>query len=185
MKSEEVAIRIQLEQGGEQMATRRMPSSEDSGKERRMYQDKGEPRAYEDDEDDSDGSIPLRGGMVGGIDLMFGLVIFLFFVGMDLVYFLIIRSPFMLLPLIVHAVFLPFLFYFAIKQKRRLLPPRTMLKFIQLIIGYMLVYMGVQIVVAVIQGNIFMIGIYLFFGICLMVFLNRILQQLKYVLGRQ
>ncbi|MEX2680861.1 MAG: AN1-type zinc finger domain-containing protein [Candidatus Sigynarchaeota archaeon] len=185
MKSEEVAIRMQLEKGGERRATQRMPINDTPENERRMYGDKSEPRAYEDDEEDSDVSMRLGGGMVGSVNLVFGLVVFLIFAGMDLAFFLMFQNPFMLLPLIVHAVFLPFLFYIAIKQKRGLLPPKAMVGFIQLIIGYMLVYTGVEIVVAIVQGNFLMIGIYLFFGICLLVFLNRVLQQLKYVLGRQ
>ncbi len=184
MKNEEVAIRMQLEQGSESRAARRVQNNDASVRERRMYQDKGEPRAYDEDDEESDGSIPMRGG-AGSIDLMFSLVIFVIIAVVDLVFFLFIAIPFLILPLMVHVVFLPFLFNLAIKQRRGELQPKKLVTFIQLVIAYMTVYIGAGIVVAISLGNLPMIGIYLFIGILMMCFWSRILQQLKYVFGRQ
>jgi hypothetical protein len=184
MKSEEVAIRMQLEREGGSRPAQRAPSNDAPGNERRSAQDKDESRAYEDDED-YDGRYPVRGGVSGGMDLTFSLMIFVVFAAMDLVFFLITPFIFMVLPLIVHGVFLPFLFYIAIKQKRGEFPPRIIVTFIQLIIAYMVVYMGAEIVVALVLGNFLMIGIYLFIGILMVFIWNRVLQQLKYLAGRQ
>ncbi|MBN2153594.1 MAG: hypothetical protein JW839_19215 [Candidatus Lokiarchaeota archaeon] len=186
MRSDEVAMRLQLEHELEPKVSRRAPYTDASGNERRMYQDRGEPRPYDDEDDEeSEGRVPFRGMGVGGLDLMFSLVIFVIFAGMDLIFFLITPTPFLLFPLIVHGVFLPFLFYIAVKQRRGEFPPRIMVTFIQLIIAYMVVYMGAEIVVALVLGNILMIGIYLFIGILMVFIWSRVLQQLKYVFGRQ
>ncbi len=184
MKSEEVSIRMQLEHDGESRPAQHVSKNEAPGNERRFYQDKGEPRNYDDDEE-YDGRYPVGGGVAGGMDLTFSLMIFVVFAIMDLVFFLIYPNVFMILPLIVHGAFLPFLFYIAIKQKRGEFPPRIMLTFIQLIIAYMVVYMGAEIVVAIVSFNYVMIGIYLFIGILMVFIWSRVLQQLKYVFGRQ
>jgi hypothetical protein len=184
MKSEEVAIRIQLEHGGEPSPAQRGSNSEAPANDRRFFQDKGEPRAFDDDEE-YDGRFPVRGGVAGGMDLTCSLMIFVIFAIMDLVFFLSTANPFMALPLVVHGVFLPFLFYIAVKQKRGGFPPSTILTFIQLIIAYMVVYMGAEIVAAIFQGNIVMVGIYIFIGIFMVFIWSRVLRQLKYVFGRQ
>lgn len=184
MKSEEVAIRMQLEHEGNPRPTQRASAKEAPANDRRFYQDRAEPRTYDDEEEES-GRYPVRSGMAGGMDLTFSLMIFVVFAIMDLVFFLISPTGFMMLPLIVHGAFLPFLFYIAVKQKRGEFPPQIILTFIQLIIAYMVVYMGAEIVVAFAMGNFLMIGIYLFIGILMVFIWSRVLQQLKYVLGRQ
>ncbi len=183
MKSEEVSIRMQLEHDGEPRPAPRSPSGDAPANDRRFYQDQGEPRPY-DDEEESEGRYPVRGGIAGGMDLSCSLWLFVIFAIVDLVFFLGTGNPFMALPLIVHGVFLPFLFYIAVKQKRGEFPPRVMLTYIRLVIAYMVVYMGAEIVASIFLNPI-MIGIYLFIGI-LMVFLwSRVLQQMKYLFGRQ
>ncbi|NMC04991.1 MAG: hypothetical protein GYA24_07265 [Candidatus Lokiarchaeota archaeon] len=184
MKSEEVAIRMQLERETGPRPAQRAPVNEAPASERRFYQDGEKPRAYDDD-DEYDGRYPVRAGVAGGMDLTFSLMIFVVFAIMDLVFFLIQPIPFMIFPLIVHGAFLPFLFYIAVKQKRGEFPPRVIVTFIQIIIAYMVVYMGAEIVVAFLIGNFIMIGIYLFIGILMVFVWTRVLQQLKYVFGRQ
>lgn len=184
MKSEEVAIRAQLEREGESRPAQRVPVNEAATNDRRFYQEKENPRIYEDDEE-SEGRYPVRAGVSGGMDLTFSLMIFVVFAIMDLVFFLINPNPFMIIPLIVHGVFLPFLFYIAVKQKRGEFPPRIIVTFIQLIITYMVVYMGAEIVIAFFMGYFLMIAIYLFIGILMVFVWSRVLQQLKYVFGRQ
>ncbi len=184
MKSEEVSIRMQLEHEGEPRPAQRAPNNDAPGNERRFYQDKGEPRPYDEDEED-ESRYPVRGAVAGGMDLTFSLMIFVVFAIMDFVFFLVYPDPIMMVILIVHCGFLPFLFYIAIKQKRGEFPPRIIVTFIQLIIAYMIVYIGAEIVVALFRSQFVMIGIYLFIGILMVFIWSRVLQKLKYVFGRQ
>jgi hypothetical protein len=183
MKNEEVEVRMQLERGNTSRAEAKQPYNENPGTERRYYQEKGEPRGFEDDDEEYDSGRYRVGGSPVRMDLTFTLLIFVIFAVIDAVFLLMQPILVMALPLIVHGAFLPFLFYIAIKQKRGQFPPRIIVTFIQLVIAYMVVYMGAEIVVAFVMGNFLMIGIYLFIGIMMVMIWSRLLQQLKYVFG--
>jgi len=185
MKSEEIQIRIQLEnnKASSSRFERPLPNETSSSfNERKYYPDNQGPRDFDDEEDQSSGRFIARGP---AMDLSLWLMIFVVFAVMDFIFLLYNFTPIMILPLIVHGVFLPFLFTLAYKQRRGLLPPRAIFTFIQTIISYMVVYMIAEIVVAIVIGNLIMIGIYVFIGVLMVLVWSRVLQQLKYVLGRQ
>ncbi len=178
MRSEEVSFRMQLERGSEPRPAQLTPNNEIPTNDSRFYRDGGESRSYDDEEDYSDRS-PVRGEAAGRLDLTSSLLIFVVFTIIDLMTFFIIPIVLMLLPLIVHGVFLPYLYSIANKQKRGELPPRNILTFIQLIIAYMVIYMGVEIVVAFALGNFLTVGIFLFIGFSMVFTWLGVLQQIR------
>nr|MDO8112308.1 AN1-type zinc finger domain-containing protein [Candidatus Sigynarchaeota archaeon] len=183
MRNDEIQLRRQLEkQGGPKAERPPQQYNETPVNEKNYYADKTEPKPYEeDDEENSSGRYVAR-GPVGG-DLTLSLMIFVVFAIMDTIFLLFTPTFFMFLPIIVHVVFLPFLFYIAYKQKRGEFPPRIVVTFIQVIITYMVVYMAAEVVVAFTMGNFVMIGIYLVIGVMMVLVWSRVLQQLKYVFG--
>jgi len=185
MKSDEIQVRMQLENNSRPSARFERPYANETSSsfnERKNYPDNQGPRDYDDEEDASGGRFITRGP---AMDLTLWLLIFVVFAVMDFIFLLYNFYFVMALPLIVHGVFLPFLFTIAYKQRRGLLPPRAIFTFIQTIIAYMIVYMVAEIIVAISIGNFIMIGIYVFIGVLMVLVWSRVLQQLKYVLGRQ
>jgi hypothetical protein len=183
MKSDEVQVRMQLETSSAPPRFERpVSNNETSFNERRFNPNTPAPRDFDDEEESNGGRFITRGP---AMDLTLWLLIFVVFAVMDLIFLLYNPTIVMALPLIVHGVFLPFLFTIAYKQRRGLLPPRAIFTFIQVIIAYMVVYMAAEIVVALFIGNFIMIGIYVFIGVLMVLVWSRVLQQLKYVFGRQ
>ncbi|HME53067.1 MAG TPA: AN1-type zinc finger domain-containing protein [Candidatus Lokiarchaeia archaeon] len=186
MKSDEIQVRMQLENNRSSSRFERpLPNETSSFNERRNYPNypgNQGPRDFDDEEDANSGRFIARTPMM---NWMFYLLLFVIFAVMDFIFLLNYPTIWMALPLIVHGVFLPFLFYIAYKQRRRELPPKGFVTFIQLIIVYMVVYMIAEIIVAISMRNYVMIGIYITIGVCMVVVWSRVLQQMKYVFGRQ
>jgi hypothetical protein len=183
MKTDEIQVRMQLENNRSSPRFERFaPPNETSFNERKYYPDNTGQRDYDDEEDANSGRFIARTPM---INWTIYLLLFVVFAVMDFILLLYNPTIWMALPLIVHGVFLPFLFYIAYKIRRRELPPKGFVTFIQLIIAYMIVYMIAEIIVAIQMVNYVMIGIYITIGICMVLVWSRVLQQMKYVFGRQ
>lgn len=182
MKTDEIQVRMQLENNRSSPRFERYTPNETSFNERKYYPDNSGSRDYDDEEDANSGRFIARTPM---IDWTIYLLLFVVFAVMDFIFLLYNPTIWMALPLIVHGVFLPFLFYIAYKQRRRELPPKGFVTFIQLIIVYMVVYMIAEIIVAITMVNYVMIGIYITIGVCMVLVWSRVLQQMKYVFGRQ
>jgi len=180
MKSEELQVRMQLDNRA--MPRFERPSNEPSFNERKYSKGNNLPREYDDEEEDKGGRF-VAGGPA--LNLSMYLLIFVIFAVMDVINAILIPTFWTALPLIVHGVFLPYLFYIAYKQRRGDFPPSIMVTFIQLLIVYMIIYLVTEIIVAAFFGNVFTIGIDVFIGICLVIMWRRVLQQMKYMFGQQ
>lgn len=184
MSKEELALRAQLEKEV------RNPRGQAPVKE--MYRDRPVERASDgpersdrsdrvdrvefDDDEDYEGRYMARGPV--SIDLSLTLLIFIIFAITDAIYMSF--NPFMFFAMIVHASFLPFLMYMVFKQRRGEFPPRSILTYLQVVITYMAVYVGVKIIVNLLVFDLISVAINLLIGIFMIFMFNRVLQQLRY-----
>lgn len=180
MKSDDIQVRMQLDNRTVPRFER--PPNEPPLNERNYSQDYKASREYDDDEEDKGGRFVARGPAV---NLSMYLLIFVFFAIMDFINLIIVPTIWTALPLIVHGVFLPLLFYIVYKQRQGDFSPRIMVTFIQLLIVYMIVYLITDIIVAGIFGYFLTIAVDIFIGFCMVMMWRRVLQQMKYMLGRQ
>ena len=156
--------------------------NEPSFNERKYSPDNTLPRNYDDEEEnDSKRFVASR----PAVNMSMYLLIFVIFAIMDIINLALFPTILTALPVIVHGVFLPLLLYIIYKLRRGEVPPSIMVTFIQLLIAYMIVYLITEIIAAAVLGNFFTIGMDVFIGICMVIMWRRVLQQMKYMLGRQ
>jgi hypothetical protein len=114
--------------------------------------------------------------------LLFALTFFSFF---DTIFLVFSGSILLFLPIIFHVVFLPMLFWIASKQKRAILPPRSIVSFVKDVIIYLVSWFSAEVIVAIFDGDLIMIVISLFTTIIMLLMLFSLLQRLKHVLGNK
>jgi len=180
LKSDEIQVRMQLEHGTTPRIERfpNQPSYND----RKYSPDNTLPRDYDDEEENNSGRFAASRPVV---NMSMYLLIFVIFAIMDVINLALFPTILTALPVIVHGVFLPLLLYIVYKQRRGEVPPNIMVTFMQLLIAYMIVYLTTEIIMAAMFGNFFTVGIDVFIGICMVIMWSRVLQQMKYVFGRQ
>jgi hypothetical protein len=180
MKNDEIQVRMQLEQATAPRYDR--SPNEPYYNERKYAPDNTSSRDYDDEAENNNGSYAARSP---ASNMSIYLLIFVIFAIMDVINLALLPTILSALPVIVHGIFLPLLLYIVYKQRRGEVPPSIMITFIQFLIAYMIAYLATEIIVAAIFGNYFTIGIDVFIGACMVIMWSRVLQQMKYVFGRQ
>ncbi len=180
MNNNEVALKIQLERANNQ-GSKQTPYPATRAR-RPMYADDIAPKQFDDDdsEDEEYNRPRVR------VDLTTSLLVFVLFAAIDFIWF--VSNPFFifnLLPLIVHGAYLPVLFYIAQKQKRGELPPKFIFTYIQIIISYIVAFISVKIVAALLSFNpttIMIVFFFIFIGGFMIYQYKRLENQLRFVL---
>ncbi len=175
-KNNEAQLRMQQEYGSIQSLDRSPGHA--IPKERENVKDNSQPREFDDEEDSKGGPYFA---MRPTVNMGWYLVIFVLFAAFDIMNVVVAPSIWTALPVMVHAVFLPFLVYIIYRQRKGDFSPSTMVRFIELLITYMIVYLVTEIVVAAIFGDVVAIGLDAFIGVCMVMMWRRVLQQMKFI----
>ncbi|MHA1369869.1 MAG: AN1-type zinc finger domain-containing protein [Promethearchaeota archaeon] len=175
LKKEDLALKIQLERetGARRVKYEQRPAYKETRKFSRYRRDDDD--FFVDDEDyDRYYSRPIV-----RMDLSLSLIMFVLMAIIDVFFFTVRGSILLLFVIIVHAIFLPILFNYVLKQKRGQLTPRMLLKFFQIMILYMVVYLSLKIIISIILLDYFAIIINLFFGVFMIYIGWRFINQIK------
>ena len=109
---------------------------------------------FSDDEEEENN---YRLQPVFSINMKMAVVMYLIFVGSDLFSLLVFRQYLMLIPLTIHAIFLPILTSLVLKQKKFGNDPALIGDFIDVNLRYILFYIITRIVVGIIMFDFFSI----------------------------
>ena len=159
MKKEDIALNTYLKKEGSSMS---FPVLKESPRIKEKintmeFEDEDEPKKRESN----------AGGELLGINLMMSLIVFFFFIAIDVGYlFSPIPNRFLLaIPLIIHAIFLPRLVGIARKQKLKTITPEDTITFVDFVLKYTIIYMIVRVIVSLLIYDFIMIFLLLFIGV--------------------
>ena len=107
------------------------------------------------------------------------LVIFVIFAVMDSLFLIVQPIAWLVLPLLVHAVFLPALFILATRDQGRELTLDDLTRFVAIITIYMMFYMISEVIVAIITSDFIIMIMYLFIGSFMILIWLFVLQKVK------
>lgn len=170
MSQEDIAIRAYLDMNGppRRYAPEETPpiaTRDGQGDEQRRGRLFGSD-IFGDEEEDGARPGPRDVKPVVNMNAVLTLLPLIVFLGIDVLYFVLLPNPLFAIPLGIHAVFLPWLLYEIRKIKRTENPtPEMLLQYMWVTAFYMLVYFGLKLTISVLIGDFISVMIFSFFGI--------------------
>jgi cation transport ATPase len=176
LRKEDLYLKIQLEKNQKQ-TTNQVQSPK-----KKLYRQTTTSRTMNFDDEDEAYDRSMYRQMPFTINLSTSFKIFVFLAIMDVVIFIFLPFLLMLLPMSVHAIFLPIIYIMVRKQKKAPYSPEMMANSLKIIILYMSIFMVLKVVVSVIIQDYFITIFLIGLGCVMLYSWIRMLQRVRHYL---
>lgn len=158
LRPEDIAFKL-LE---ERQLDQEDPTNEVQGNQQKPISTSFERMEFDDEEE---GNSLQRASIPSSMNLSLSLLTYLIFVVIDVGFLFVPGGFLMIVPLIIHAVFLPYLYSLAQKQKKGQLTPEIFAIFVRAAFTYTIVYLIARVFVSILVRDYFTMFLLLLIGI--------------------